>query len=522
MKLARLLVTPRRFHSFTTNPIFYVNAGPHIGHLYTALLSDAHCRWMRLKQPNDTHKLTVGTDEHGMKIWNTAKSRGKEPQQHCDEISQEFAVLFRKFGISHTDFIRTTQHRHIEAVLHFWNILMEKDLIYKSSYEGWYSTVDECFYANDEVQTVKINGKDVTISKETQSEVQWTQEENYMFRLTKFLDKIDEWITNRDAIRPLQYVPSVKRMLSSTADLSVSRPRSRLPWGIAVPGDNSQTIYVWLDALVNYLTLAAFPQQMTEWPPTCQLIGKDILKFHAIYWPSFLLGAGFELPQRIFVHGHWLVDNRKMSKSLGNVVDPNEAAQRLTVEGLRYFLLRQGVPHEDSNYTEKKAVEVINADLVNNLGNLLSRSTIDKLNPAQKYPPFDISTLDESSNVSALLADIHQIREKVAHSFDDLMFYKGLEHVMALLKQANGFFQLNQPWKMRDGPKLQSILYLTYESVRISSVLLQPIVPNLADRCLTRLGVSTDRRDLPSATLGGSADSFTLGSHEGNVMNRLQ
>ncbi|KHJ87821.1 tRNA ligase class I, partial [Oesophagostomum dentatum] len=291
-------------------------------------------------------------------------------------------------------------------------------------------------------------------------------------------------------IRPKHYLQFVLQYLELDGDLSISRSRSRLPWGIGVPGDDTQTIYVWLDALVNYLSFVGYPRAAKLWPPTCQIIGKDILKFHALYWPAFLMAMKIPLPEKLFVHGHWLVDNAKMSKSVGNVIDPMVAKELYTVEGLRYFLLKQGIPQGDSNFSREKAINVINSDLVNNIGNLLSRATVKKLNVKQEYPKFtqDVFGGEVALSAKSLIKELEEIRGKTAQLFDDLLFYKAIEGIMAVVKSGNGFFQLAQPWKLNQGPELDSVLYLTYETVRVTSLLLSPVVPTLANQALTRLG----------------------------------
>ncbi|CAI4221579.1 unnamed protein product [Auanema sp. JU1783] len=513
----------RHLSSFITTPIYYANAVPHVGHLYTSVISDAYHRWMKLKYPNDTHLFSTGTDEHGIKILRAAEKSGQDVKLFCDSVSQKFREVAVEFGVEATHYIRTTDVAHKQAVHHLWKVLYDNDLIYKDIYKGWYSVVDECFYKDKDVEEIILEGKKTMVVKGTKTIVELIEEENYMFKLSKFKNEVRDWIVNSDVIRPKHYLPQVLKFLEMEDDLSVSRCRKRLPWGIDVPSDDQQTIYVWLDALVNYLTVIGYPQKSTLWPPSCQLLGKDIIKFHALYWPAFLLGAGLPLPRRLFIHGHWLVDNTKMSKSLGNVVNPIDLKQRFTAEGVRYFLLKQGVPHEDSNFTEVKALNVINSDLVNNLGNLLSRSTVPKLNVNQIYP--NSNDLDERLLASAneLIEELNVIRDKTTKHYDDLMFYKGIEAIMSVLKQANGLFQLHEPWKMTEEKKLSSLLFICYESVRISAILLQPIIPSVSDHTLTRLGIVNGERNLTNATFRYNTSSRgSLGKNNAPFMNRLK
>ncbi|KAJ1368471.1 hypothetical protein KIN20_029606 [Parelaphostrongylus tenuis] len=345
MKTPSSLFRLAKRNHYITTPIFYVNAAPHLGHLYTVVLADAVHRWRKLRDTvSGLHLFATGTDEHGIKILRAAEKAGKNPEKFCDETSRSFLKLFEKFGISNTDFIRTTERRHKECVEYVWKRLSDQNLIYKDTYSGWYSVVDECFYPNSEVEDSAL-GK---VVKGTNTTVEWIEEENYMFRLSNYRKAVEDWLKNSDVIYPKVYLSSALKSLDFEGDLSVSRCRARLPWGIPVPGDDSQTVYVWLDALVNYLSVVGYPNTLRAWPPTCQILGKDILKFHAFYWPSLLMAMGLALPQKLFIHGHWLVEKTKMSKSLGNVIDPLEAAKFYTTDGLRYFLLKQGLPSGDS------------------------------------------------------------------------------------------------------------------------------------------------------------------------------
>ncbi|VDO21482.1 unnamed protein product [Brugia timori] len=484
-------MTSVRLKHFITTPIFYANGPPHIGHLYTALLADVSNRWKLLKGGDvdlNNSLFTTGTDEHGLKIQQTATTAGCDPQRYCDDISDKFKDLFRAFGIQPNDFIRTTETRHKEVVKHVWKELDKRGLIQRGKHEGWYSTVDECFYANDEVE--KLDGQTSAVSKSTGSVVEWVQEENYIFPLFKYLGAVRNWLSNCDVIRPKVYFPEALQHASVERDLSLSRDRKRVTWGIAVPNDESQTIYVWFDALVNYLTVSGVfsNKKSSIWPPTCQIVGKDILKFHAVIWPAFLLALDLPLPKRIFVHSHWLVDGVKMSKSIGNVVDPFTASKSLSEEGLRYFLLRQGTPQNDANFTMLKAVNVVNTDLINNVGNLLQRSTIGKLNPSQTYPAFHSDSFRNLLELGEpLIESINCLTEVYEEQFDELMIYKALELLMDVMRQTNGFFQFYEPWKELDVRKVSSLLYICYEVLRICGILLQPVVPHYADHLLNRL-----------------------------------
>uniref|UniRef100_A0A0B6ZGL7 Methionine--tRNA ligase, mitochondrial n=1 Tax=Arion vulgaris TaxID=1028688 RepID=A0A0B6ZGL7_9EUPU len=326
---------------FVTTPIFYVNAAPHIGHLYSCLLADASTRWRSVK--GETTFFATGTDENGLKIQQAAAFANLDPQIFCDTISHKFQSTFDTAGIQYARFIRTTDPAHRDAVHHFWAKLVDRGHIYQGSYRGWYSVSDEAFLSQDDIEDKTLpDGSMIKVSKDSKHPVSWTEEKNYMFRLSNFQQDLLYWL-NSAPIHPIQYEQIVRHDIQNLQDLSVTRDRNRLSWGIPVPGDDSQTIYVWLDALVNYLTVTNFPNTgWGPWPPDHQIIGKDILRFHAVYWPAFLIAAGLEPPKKLIVHSHWMVENVKMSKSLGNVVDPVEKMSVFGVDGFRYFLLNEG------------------------------------------------------------------------------------------------------------------------------------------------------------------------------------
>ncbi|EPQ12291.1 Methionyl-tRNA synthetase, mitochondrial [Myotis brandtii] len=377
----------------------------------------------------------------------------------------------------------------------------------KGLYEGWYCASDECFLPEAKVSRQPgPSGDPCPVSVESGQPVSWTQEENYIFRLSQFREPLQRWLRDHpQAITPEPFQRTVLQWLEEDLpDLSVSRKSSHLHWGIPVPGDDSQTIYVWLDALVNYLTVIGYPSAEFEawWPTTSHVIGKDILKFHAIYWPAFLLGAGLSPPHRIYVHSHWTVCGQKMSKSLGNVVDPRACLDRYTVDGFRYFLLRQGVPTWDCDYYEEKVVKLLDSELADALGGLLNRCTAQRINPSGTYPAFCAPCFPSEPGLAgpaaragpedyALVSAVAALPRQVADHYANFQIYKALEAVSSCVRQTNGFVQRHAPWKLSwespvDAPWLGTVLHVALECLRIFGTLLQPVTPSLADTLLSR------------------------------------
>lgn len=368
------------------------------------------------------------------------------------------------------------------------------------------------------------------------------KEENYMFRLSTFRQQLLDWLSaNRQAVQPERFHQAVVQWLQEDLpDLSVSRHKSRLQWGIPVPGDPEQTIYVWLDALVNYLTVAGYPEHHDHWDGVHHVIGKDILKFHAIYWPSFLMGAGLSLPEAIHVHSHWTVGGKKMSKSLGNVVDPLKRSHTLSSDGLRYFLLRQGVPDSDCDYTEDKVLKLLNAELADSLGGLLNRCTAAALNPAQVYTRFCPQSFCREPGGRATAEDYHMLSAvrslpaAVQQHYESMHVYKALEAIGACVRQTNGFVQRHAPWKLdrtdeKERRWLDTVIHVSLECLRVYGTLLQPVVPEIADKLLRKLGVPKTERSwadtdfLPRFQgLDCPREGRPLGSDAGVLFGRLE
>lgn len=510
---------------FITTPIFYVNDRPHIGHLYSALLADAACRFQQLQGVTRERTLfSTGTDEHGLKIQRSAEAGGRDVQKFCDVVSGEFRSLFVSADISFTEFVRTSDLEHCATVQRVFRALADGGHLYRGRYQGWYCLSDEAFLGEGEVREEQLlNGQTAMVSVESGRPVEWHSEDNHMFRMSAFRGELLHWLRAEGRVRPQRFQRQLEQWVSEgLRDLSVSRPRERVPWGVPVPGDEEHTVYVWVDALTNYLTAAGgFPAPRT-WPPDVQVLGKDILRFHGLCWPALLLALGLEPPRALLCHGHWTIGGQKMSKSLGNVVDPGEAAAQYTSEGLRYLLLRGGAPHADSPWGGVGAGRVLNAELGSTLGNLLSRCTAPALNPKGRVPPLDLGLLEASAVGQQLARHLAMLPETVAGHYTDFNFHHGIEAAMAAVRQANAFVQEEQPWTLaKDAasqPRLDLVLRLSFEALRSAGVALLPVVPGLATRLLDDLGVPLPLRTWPSLAFAFTqpqqdylSTAFTLG-----------
>ncbi|XP_043216822.1 methionine--tRNA ligase, mitochondrial-like isoform X2 [Amphibalanus amphitrite] len=476
--------------------IIVFNDPPHLGHLYSAVLADAAGRYAALRHGRPV-LLSTGTDEHGLKVRQAAAAAGSSPARLSAAVSAQYRTVFDTACVQYTRFIRTTEPEHRRAVQHFWNLLDSRGYIQKGSYAGWYSIPDESFLTPTQVTEEVRGGQKVTVSLESGHQVTWAEEDNYLFPMSRLRDDLRYWVRNHVTVRPAKFGRLLESWLDAELpDLSVSRPVSRLDWGVPVPGDDQQVVYVWLDALVNYLTVSGYPDQQERWPPDCQLFGKDILKFHGVYWPALLLAAGLEPPRHLFCHSHWTVDGAKMSKSLGNVVSAQEALETYSADGARYFLLREGVPHSDGNFSRRKAALLLNAELADTLGNLLGRCSGATVNPEQRRRP--AAAVGPGAEGQDLLEEAARLPAAVAAEYDELCFYRGLEEIQAVLRSTNQFVQQQEPWVLRRQPEsrdqLHACLAVSMEVLRVAGILLQPVVPALAGRLLDKLGVLPDER----------------------------
>ncbi|XP_063978535.1 methionine--tRNA ligase, mitochondrial-like [Diachasmimorpha longicaudata] len=507
MKLqTRLYSNYERKFAFVSTPIFYVNAGPHIGHLYSATMADAVVRYNKMLGL-DTF-FSTGTDEHGNKVMNAAISKNSSPSNYCEEISQLFRGMCDDFNVGYSKFIRTTDEEHRRGVHTFWTHLHNSGHIYLGKYSGWYCTSDEAFVPPSDLEDLrKPDGSTIKISSASGNPVEWMEEENYKFRLSSFQDDLKHWLKDEKSVQPLKFHRILSNWVeegSCLNDLSVSRPASRAPWGIKVPNDASHTVYVWLDALINYLTVLGYPEDKYKkfWPPKVQVIGKDILKFHGIYWPAFLIAAGMEPPRTLLCHSHWTVNDEKMSKSKGNVIAPSKAAEMFTPDGLRYFLLREAVPHSDANYNEEKIRKILNAELADTLGNLFSRCMGKAVNPRGIIPEAsvahkDILRTEEAENLVESLRCLPAIAQE---SYENFNFHQVVDAVMASLRYANKMIEHHKPWalvKNTDATsvnELEAVLALGLESVRASALILHPIIPQVTENLLCHLKIPPDSR----------------------------
>ncbi|WP_440932032.1 methionine--tRNA ligase [Candidatus Pelagibacter sp.] len=480
---------------YITTPIYYPSARPHMGHAYSSIIADFFARFKRIDGYN-VHFLT-GTDEHGLKIQRAAEKKNIDPLLFCNEISQTFRDLSSKLNLTNTDFIRTTEERHKKSVQYLWDELQKSGDIYLSKYSGWYSVSDEAYYNEDEIED-DGNGKIAISSK---SKVEWIEEESFFFRLSKWENKLLEYYEkNPNFISPSSRKNEVISFVKSgLKDLSVSR--KSFSWGIKVPNNDDHVIYVWLDALTNYLSALNYPNINDDlfkkfWPASIHLIGKDILRFHAVYWPAFLLAAKLPLPKRVYGHGWILSDNEKMSKSKGNILDPLEIIENYGLDPLRYYLIKEVSFGNDGNISQDRLEDCINSDLANNFGNLCQRVTAFALKNCEEKIPSDIEFNDDDKKIlNNYKNNIEILRNKIDDQ--DVNFY--INFIVNSLFEANKYFNDQEPWKKKDNLKrLNTIVYTTLEIVRKITYLLYPIIPSSSLKALEIFNLKEDDIDLSS------------------------
>lgn len=482
---------------YITTPIYYVNDVPHIGHAYTTLACDVLARFKRL-DGFDVMFLT-GTDEHGQKVEKSAENAGVEPLAFCDKVSARFRDLAEAMNFSNDQFIRTTEERHKVAVQHLWKRLVEKGYIYEDKYAGWYSVRDEAFYAENELQESEGGEK----LAPTGAPVEWVEEPSYFFKLSAMEDKLLELYNNQpDFVMPKSRLNEVKSFVEGgLQDLSISR--TTFSWGVPVPEAEGHIMYVWIDALTNYLTATGYPDEQSEgykkyWPANVHMVGKDILRFHAVYWPAFLMAADLPLPGRVFAHGWWTNEGQKISKSLGNVIDPFELIESYGLDPVRFFLLREVPFGNDGDFSRKNFVERCNADLAKGLGNLSQRtlSMIHK-NCDGAVPDFGELLSDDNE----LLSNIEASLEIVRGHMDKQAFHQAFEVIFAQSAAADKYISVQEPWALKktDEARMKTVLYVLAEAIRMIAIMVQPIMPTSAAKILDQLGIEERGFDQLSA-----------------------
>jgi methionyl-tRNA synthetase len=486
----QMAAEPRRY--YLTTPIYYVNDVPHIGHAYTTLACDALARFKRL----DGYQVLflTGTDEHGQKIEKSAQAAGIAPQAFTDRVSKNFKDLAARLDISNDDFIRTTEPRHKASCQAIWRALEANGDIYLDTYAGWYAVRDEAFYAENETTV----GPDGVRRGPSGAEVEWVEEPTYFFRLSAWQDRLLAYYeANPDFIAPESRRNEVLSFVrSGLKDLSVSR--TTFNWGVPVPGDEAHVMYVWLDALTNYITAVGYPDTQAEnyrtfWPADLHMVGKDILRFHAVYWPAFLMAAGLAPPRRVFAHGWWTNEGQKISKSLGNVIDPGVLIEEFGLDPVRYFLLREVPFGNDGDFSLRAMIGRLNSDLANDLGNLAQRvlSMIAK-NCGGVLPAHGAFTAGDD----ALLIRCDDLLGKVRATFEVQAFHRALELVFEVVGEANRYVDAQAPWALRrtDPARMATVLYVLAEAIRNIALLCQPVMPGSAAKILDLLTISLDDR----------------------------
>jgi methionyl-tRNA synthetase len=482
---------------YVTTPIYYVNDKPHIGHAYTTLACDVLARFLRLDGV-DVRFLT-GTDEHGQKVEKSANVAGLDPQAFTDRVSQNFRDLADVLNCSHDDFIRTTEPRHIRAVQALWTRLVDRGAITLGKYAGWYSVRDETYYAEGDL----IDGK-----APTGADVEWVEEPSYFFNLSAWGDKLLAFYdANPDFIGPdsrrNEIISFVK---SGLMDLSVSRTSFR--WGVPVPGDDGHVVYVWIDALTNYIAALGYPDEADPlwrayWPADLHMVGKDIVRFHAVYWPAMLMAAGLPPPKRVFAHGWWTNEGQKISKSLGNVIDPLSLIETYGLDPVRYFLMREVPFGGDGDFSHAAMIRRINTDLANDLGNLAQRvlSMIAKNCGAVVPTPGTFTDADH-----ALMGAAGALLETTRREILAQGFHRALEAIWSVVGAANRYVDDQAPWALRktDPARMATVLYVLAETIRHLAILVQPVTPESGAKLLDQLSVPENQRDFKALGQGAA------------------
>ena len=476
---------------YITTPIYYVNDVPHIGHAYTTIAADVLTRYWRLRG-REVFFLT-GLDEHGQKVQQAAAKAGVDPQVHCDKLAPQFQTLWQRLNISNDAFIRTTDPEHKSIVQRYLQDLYDKKLIYKDSYTGWYCTFDERFWTEKDVES--------GLCPDCKRPVEQLSEHNYFFKMGQYQDQLLDHIKRHPSfIRPESRRNEVLGFLQTQklGDLSISRPKSRLSWGIELPFDHNYVTYVWFDALVNYMSALEYlprekPAGRRFWPANVHLVGKDILTTHAVYWSTMLMALNLPLPETIFAHGWWTVDGEKMSKSRGNVVDPYKMVDEFGADAFRYFLLREVPFGQDGDFSQSAMVTRVNSDLANGLGNLLSRTLtlIERTQGGTVPAPEAVGTAEHELQQAAVTL----LNEALPRHLEQLEFNRALEVIWQVVQLANQYVDKTAPWVLakdeRNAGQLRTVLYAMAETLRCLSLATYPVIPKSAELICSQLGIST-------------------------------
>jgi len=505
---------------YITTPIYYVNDVPHIGHAYTTIAADIMARFKRL-QGNDVFFLT-GTDEHGQKIENTAAENGEKPIELADRVVVRFQELWKVLNISNSDFIRTTEGRHKTAVDEIYRLILEKGDIYTGEYEGWYNVHEESFITESQLEEIN------KLPEEKRPKIDKIKEQSYFFKLSHYQDKLLKFYNdNPGFICPKNRLNEVVSFVEGgLRDLSISR--TTFSWGIPVPDNPEHVLYVWFDALTNSLTACGYPDNKTDfeniWPADLHLVGKDILRFHAVYWPAFLMSAGLPLPKKIFAHGWWTVEGEKMSKSLGNVVDPYQVADEFGVDVFRYFLMREIPFGQDGDYSNTSLINRINGELANGLGNLVSRTLgmIEKYFEGRIPPPYEFIDFDKEIEKNALYT-----AEKVEKEIENIEYSKALTSIWKFIGKVNKYVDEMQPWtlaKNNETERLSTVLWVLTESIRVINIMICPFMPETSSTIWGKLNYEKEEAgafNYNDSKKWGLIKHNTLINKGDNLFNRI-
>ncbi len=474
---------------YITTPIYYVNDIPHIGSAYTTLICDVVARYKRMSGYDV--KFLTGTDEHGQKVQDTAQKKGVNTQEFVDNISSKFRYLCEVMNFSNDDFIRTTEERHKKGAKKFWQLLLDKGYIYKGEYSGWYAVKDEAFYSEKEL----VDGK-----APTGAEVKWLSEESYFFKLSAFQDKLLEFYhQNPDFVCPRSRFNEVINFVEQgLEDLSISR--TSFDWGIEVPGDERHVMYVWLDALTNYITALGYPDENAKdyqkfWPANIHMVGKDITRFHAIFWPAFLMAAELPLPKKIVSHGWWLIEGQKMSKSLGNVVNPVDLVEEYGLDEIRYYLMREISFGQDGNFARNTIKARVNGELANKIGNLVQRTlAMVSKNCNDSIPDIPDSEIIALYANDSLLSSLEEVFGDYQKKMNENEYNRALDVIVGIAERANEYIDHKAPWSLKktDINEMKKVLYVLCETIRYLAIILWPYIPGSSEKIIGCLGLGKD------------------------------